>query len=59
MVKFIAKSGWPTNPDDLKAKVLEVWDNLDLESIRTLILGYRVRLQCILSVKGDRHPDFA
>lgn len=33
MVKRIAKDGWPANPEELRAKVLEVWDDISLDSI--------------------------
>ena len=51
--------GWPSNAEDLKAKVLEAWDAVPLESFRELIRSYRLRLQAIHSVDGDRHPQFA
>ena len=61
MVRWIRDSdgGWPANPEDLKVKVLEAWDAVPLESFRELIRSYRVRLQAIDSVDGDRHPQFA
>ena len=61
MVRWIRDSdgGWPTRPEDLKTKVLEAWDAVPLESFRELVRSYRVRLQAIHSVDGDRHPQFA
>jgi len=59
MVKSIARTGWPTSPDALKAAVLQAWDDVSLESIRQLMMSYRIRLMCIESTGGDRHPDFA
>ena len=61
MVRWIRDSddGWPSNAEDLKAKVLEAWDAVPLESFRELIRSYRFRLQAIHSVDGDRHPQFA
>ena len=61
MVRWIRDSdgGWPTRPEDLKTKVLEAWDAVPLESFRELVRSYRVRLQAIFSVDGDRHPQFA
>jgi len=60
MVKWIRDSddGWPSTAEDLKAKVLEAWDAVPLESFRELIRSYRVRLLAIHSVDGDRHPQF-
>ena len=61
MVRWIrdSDSGWPANPEDLKAQVLAAWDAVPLESFRELVRSYRVRLQVIHSVDGDRHPQFA
>ena len=53
------EGGWPANPERLKERVLEAWDAIPLESFRELVRSYRVRLQAILSVHGDRHPQFA
>ena len=54
-----SNGGWPANPEDLKVKVLEAWDAVPLSSFRELVRSYRVRLQAIHSVDGDRHPQFA
>ena len=51
--------GWPKEAQALKPKVLEAWDAIPLESFRELVRSYRVRLQVIHSVDGDRHPQFA
>ena len=61
MVKSMSKrrGGWPKRPEELRMAVVEAWDAISLESFRELILGYRTRLRCILSVDGDRHPQFA
>ena len=61
MVRWIRDSddGWPARPEDLKVKVLEAWDAVPLESFRELVRSYRVCLQAIHSVGGDRHPQFA
>ena len=61
MVRWIRDSdgGWPRRPEDLKAKVLEAWDAVSLDSFRELLRSYRVRLEAIHSVNGDRHPQFA
>ena len=61
MVKWIRDSdgGWPTNPEDLKQKVLRAWDAVPLSSFRELLRSYRIRLTAIHSVDGDRHPAFA
>ena len=61
MVKWIrdGEGGWPANPERLKERVLEAWDRIPLESFRELVRSYRVRLQAIVSVNGDRHPQFA
>ena len=61
MVRWIRDSddGWPSNPEDLKQKVLEAWDAVSLESFRQLLRSYRYRLQAIHSLDGDRHPQFA
>ena len=61
MVRWIRDSddGWPRRAEDLKAKVLEAWDAIPLESFRELIRSYRIRLEAIHSVDGDRHPQFA
>ena len=60
MVRWIRDSdgGWPANPEDLKVKVLEAWDAVSMDSVRELIRSYRVRLEAIASVNGDRHPQF-
>ena len=61
MVRWIRDSddGWPTDPQELKTKVLEAWEAIPLESFRELLRSYRIRLQAIHSVDGDRHPQFA
>ena len=61
MVRWMRDSdgGWPTNPEDLKEKVMEAWEAVPLDSFRELLRSYRVRLQAIHSVDGDRHPQFA
>ena len=61
MVRWIRDSdgGWPKEAEALKQKVLEAWDAIPLESFRELVRSYRVRLQAIHSVDGDRHPQFA
>ena len=61
MVRWVRDSdgGWPTNPEDLKVKVLQAWDAVPLASFRELFRSYRIRLVAIHSVHGDRHPDFA
>ena len=61
MVRWIVRSeeGWPKTAEALKQKVLEAWDAIPLESFRELVRSYRVRLQAIHSVDGDRHPQFA
>ena len=51
--------GWPRTAPALKQKVLEAWETIPLESFRELVRSYRVRLQAIHSVDGDRHPQFA
>ena len=51
--------GWPRTPGDLRTVLGEVWDDISLESFRELVLGYRARLMCVLSVQGNRHPQFA
>ena len=53
------EGGWPSNPQDLKARVLQAWDDIPLDSFRELIRSYRVRLEAIHSVDGNRHPQFA
>ena len=61
MVKWIrdGEGGWPADPELLKVRVLAAWDAVPLESFRELVRSYRVRLEAILSVRGDRHPQFA
>ena len=61
MVRWIrdGDDGWPKRAEDLKTKVLEAWDAIPLESFRELIRSYRIRLEAIHSVDGDRHPQFA
>ena len=61
MVRWIRDSdgGWPSNPLDLKVKVLEAWDAVPLTAFRELLRSYRCRLEAIYSVNGDRHPQFA
>jgi len=61
MVRWIRDSdgGWPANPEDLKAKVLQAWDAVSLGAFRELLRSYRYRLETIASVTGDRHPQFA
>ena len=60
MVRWIRDSddGWPKEAQALKEKVLEAWNAIPLESFRELVRSYRVRLQAIHSVDGDRHPQF-
>ena len=61
MVRWIRDSdgGWPKEAQALKQRVLEAWDAIPLESFRELVRSYRLRLQAIHSVDGDRHPQFA
>ena len=61
MVRWIRDSdgGWPKRPEELKAKVLQAWDAVPLESFRELVRSYRIRLEAVHSVNGDRHPQFA
>jgi len=61
MVRFIRDSdgGWPSDPEGLKEKVMWAWDQVTLESFRSLCRSYRIRCEAILSVDGDRHPNFA
>ncbi len=59
MIRSIERNGWPTNPDALKEAVVQAWNDVSLDSIRQLMVGYRIRLMCIESAGGDRHPDFA
>ena len=61
MVRWVRDSdgGWPADAEALKAKVLVAWDVIPLESFRELVRSYRVRLQSIHLVGGDRHPQFA
>ena len=61
MVKSIRDSddGWPNNPQDLKDRVIQAWNNIPLESFRELMRSYRIRLEAIHSVDGSRHPQFA
>ena len=61
MVKWMQHQdgGWPKDCETLKARVLEAWDAVPLESFRELVRSYHIRLEAIVSVDGDRHPDFA
>ena len=61
MVKWMQRQdgGWPKDCEALKARVLEAWDAVPLESFRELTRSYRIRLEAIVSCDGDRHPDFA
>lgn len=61
MVRWVRDSdgGWPSDCEGLKTKVLEAWDAIPLSSFRELVRSYRVRLEAIHSVDGDRHPQFA
>lgn len=61
MVRWIRDSdgGWPAGPQALKQKVLEAWDAVPMDSFRELLRSYRIRLEAIHSVDGDRHPQFA
>ena len=61
MVKAIRDSdeGWPRDPQTLKVRVLQAWDDIPLTSFRELVRSYRLRLEAILSVGGNRHPQFA
>ena len=60
MVKAIrdGEGGWSTDPELLKMRVLAVWDAIPLEPFRELVRSYRIRLESIHSVDGDRHPQF-
>ena len=61
MVKRIrdGEGGWPSDPQHLKDRVLQAWDDIPLASFRELVRSYRVRLEAIHSVDGNRHPQFA
>ena len=61
IVKKISRraGGWPKRPEELREAAVQAWNEISLESFRELILGYRARLRCVLSVGGDRHPQFA
>ena len=61
MVKSIRDNdgGWPSNPEALKSCVLQAWDDIPIERFRELMRSYRVRLEAIHSVDGNRHPQFA
>ena len=61
MVRWVRDSdgGWPKEAATLKQKVLDAWDAIPLQSFRELVRSYRVRLQAIHSVDGNRHPQFA
>ena len=61
MVKGIRDSddGWPSDPQTLKARVLQAWEDIPLSSFKELLRSYRVRLEAIHSVDGNRHPQFA
>lgn len=61
MVKAIRDDddGWPRDPETLKQRVLQAWDDIPLSSFRELVRSYRLRLRAILSVGGNRHPQFA
>ena len=61
MVKGIrdGEGGWPSDPQTLKARVLQAWKDIPLSSFKELIKSYRVRLEAIHSVDGNRHPQFA
>ena len=61
MVKWMRNhdEGWPRDPETLKRRVLEAWDAIPIESFRELTRSYRIRLEEIHSVNGDRHPQFA
>ena len=61
MVKGIrdGEGGWPSDPELLKQRVIAAWDAIPLESFRELVRSYRIRLETIVSVDGDRHPQFA
>ena len=61
MVKWIrdGDGAWPRDPETLKQRVIEAWDAIPIESFRELVRSYRVRLEAIHSVNGDRHPQFA
>ena len=39
--------------------VLLVWDNVSIDVFRELIRSYKQRLISIVSVNGDRHPEYA
>lgn len=53
------RGGWPKRPEDLRQAATDAWNEITLQSFRELVLGYRARLMCVLSVGGDRHPQFA
>ena len=59
MVQAIVSKGWPTRVEDLKSALLQAWDDISLDSFRELVRSYRHRLLAIVSVGGDRHPQFA
>ena len=61
MVKGIrdGEGGWPSDPQTLKVRVLKAWEDIPLSSFKELLRSYRVRLEAIHSVDGNRHPQFA
>ena len=52
-------AGWPRDSHTLKSRVLQAWDDIPLSSFKELLRSYRIRLEAISSVNGDRHPQFA
>ena len=58
MVKRIrdGEGGWPSNPEELKVRVLAAWDAIPLESFRELVRSYRIRLEAILPFGGRGSP---
>ena len=54
-----SSGGWPRTPDELMETVLLAWDNVSIDGFRELIRSYKQRLISIVSVNGDRHPEYA
>ena len=54
-----SSGGWPRTPDELMKAVLLAWDNASVNDFRELIRSHKQRLISIVSVNGDRHPEYA
>ena len=52
--KFTPK---PTSKDELKAVLVQIWNDLPMRSIKKAVVSFRKRLQMCIEAEG-RHIDY-